>query len=389
MRVVHLMASPFVGGPERQVLGMAENLPAGCRTAFLSFAEGGKARPFLDEARRRGFEAVELAANSPHLFRAAGEVAGHLRRLRADVLCTSGYKPDVIGWLAARRAGVPVAAIAHGWTAATWKVRLNEALDRLVLRAVDTVVCVSEAQAVKVRRAGVDPRRVAVIRNAVAADAFDTPDPAYRRRLHDFFATPPARVVAAGGRLSPEKGFDLFVSAAAEVARRDPGIGFILFGDGPLREALAAQVAALGLGERFVLAGFRTDLQAFLPVCDLAVLSSHTEGLPVVVLEALAAGVPVVATAVGGTPEVIVDGEHGYLVSPGDPAALARRILDALACDEERRAMGARGRQRVRDEFTFAAQAARYHHLFERLTNREDERGVVRRPPAVPQRSAP
>jgi glycosyltransferase involved in cell wall biosynthesis len=364
MRVVQLMASPFVGGPERQVLGLAESLPAGCRTTFLSFAERGLARPFLAEARARGFEAVELRENAPHCFRAAREVQGHLKSVGADVLCCNGYKPDVIGWLAARRAGVPVVSISHGWTGATWKVRLNEAIDRLVLRRMDYTVCVSEAQAVKVRRAGVDPRRVRVIRNAIHTDAFDEPDPSYRRMLDGFFAVRPKRIVAAGGRLSPEKGFDVLIRAAAEVARRDGGVGFVLFGDGPLREALVRQAAGQGLKGRFVFAGFRTDLQRFLPWCDLVVLSSHTEGLPVVVLETMAAGVPVVATAVGGTPEVIADGLHGYLVPPGDAAALAGRILDALESEEKRRALGARGRERVRDEFTFAAQAEQYNRLF-------------------------
>ena len=121
------------------------------------------------------------------------------------------------------------------------------------------------------------------------------------------------------GRLSPEKGFDLLVEAAALVVREHPRVGFLLCGDGPERPALARRIAEHGLEGKFVLAGFRTDLERLLPAWDLAVLSSHTEGLPVAVLEALAAGVPVVATAVGGTPEVVEDGVSGYLVPPGGP----------------------------------------------------------------------
>src|SRR5262245_53185307 len=123
MHIVHLMASPFVGGPERQVLGLARHLPPPCRTSFLSFAERGLARPFLDEARRGGFEAIELEHNTPRYFACVREVAGQLTRLRADLLACSGYKPDLVGWRAARRAGVPVVSISHGWTAATLKVR--------------------------------------------------------------------------------------------------------------------------------------------------------------------------------------------------------------------------------------------------------------------------
>jgi glycosyltransferase involved in cell wall biosynthesis len=366
MHVVHLMASPFVGGPERQVLGLARALPAaGFRTSFLSFAERGLARPLLDLAASQGFEAVELRENFPRVGRASAEIAGHLRRLNADVLCTSGYKPDLIGWRAARRAGVPAVAIAHGWTGATLKVRLNEWLDALVMRWLDAVVCVSEAMAARVRRAGVPARKIVVIRNALDASPFDVPFPDARRNVEVLFQRPPRFLVGAVGRLSPEKGFDVLIEAAALVGRRED-LGFILFGDGPLRPQLEAKVKANGLEGRFVLAGFRDDLYRYLPGLDLAVSSSHTEGLPVAVLEAQAAGVAVVATAVGGTPEVVRQGVTGRLVRAADAAALAEVIASTLA-DPDRPEMGRRGRQRVRDEFTFAAQAARYQELFARL----------------------
>lgn len=369
MMIVHLMASPFFGGPERQMVGLARHLPASYESAFLSFAEGGACRALLEQARAHGFEAVALEHNYPHLQRAAREIAGHLRRLNADVLCCSGYKPDIIGWLAARRAGIPAVAVSHGWTAATLKVRLNEALDRRVLRWMDHVACVSAAQAVKVRRAGVPPERVTVIRNAIDAVA-RAPDPIDQHRLREFFATPPERIVGAAGRLSPEKGFDQLVEAAAIVRRTDPGVGFVVFGDGPLRAALTQQIAGRGLQDRFILAGFHTDLEAFLPHLHLLTLPSYTEGLPVIVLEALAAGTPVVATAVGGTPEVIEDGVSGYLVPAGDPAALARRIRDVLRDDDRRRELGRRGRARVQSEFSLEVQSAAYQRLFESLAGK-------------------
>lgn len=367
MVVTHLLASPFIGGIEQQLLGLASNLPTPYRTVFLSFAERGLSQPFLKLARDRGFEAVCLRQNAPHYFQAAREVADHLRRVRAHVLCCSGYKADVIGCLAARQAGLPVVSISHGWTAATLKVRLNETLDRLVLRWMDCTVCVSDRQAQRVRRAFVPAGRVLVIRNAVRAEAFDHPDPGYRRILLDFFPSPPKRIVGAAGRLSPEKGFDQLVRAAEIVGQEDREIGFILFGDGPLRHMLAREITRRGLEGRFILGGFRTDLNQLLPHFDLFTLPSYTEGLPVVVLEAFAARVPVVATAVGGTPEVVEDGASGFLVPSGEPALLARRIGDALRDEAERAAMGQRGRRRVEESFTFAAQSLRYQQLFEAL----------------------
>jgi glycosyltransferase involved in cell wall biosynthesis len=365
--VVHLTASTFFGGPERQMLGLARSLPAAYRSVFVSFAEGGRCRAFLDEARRQGFKAVALEHDTPRLLAATRELADLLGRARARVLCCHGYKAGLLGRPAARRRGVPVVSVSRGWTGESLRVRVYEALERLSLRWMDRVVCVSHRQAARVRRAGVPAGQTVVIPNAVQAERFAHPDPEYRGRLQEFFPRPPRRVVGAAGRLSPEKGFGVLVDAAARVADADPGVGFVLFGDGPLRSQLVRQVAAAGLAERFLLPGFRHDLDCFLPFLDLLVLPSFTEGMPNVVLEAFAAGVPVVATAVGGTPELIEEGKSGYLVPPGEPAALARRIRDALAAEDARRRLGRRGRERVLRQFTFAAQAERYQGLFEEL----------------------
>jgi glycosyltransferase involved in cell wall biosynthesis len=269
--------------------------------------------------------------------------------------------------MAARRHGIPVIAVARGWTGENAKVSLFEALDRLHLRWMDHVVCVSRAQARKVRRAGVARHKVTVIHNAIAADRFAAPNPAYRQGLQNFFATSRSRIVGAAGRLSPEKGFGVLVDAAALIAARDPSIGFVLFGEGPLRAELCRRVAAANLANQFVLAGFRRDLDQFLPFLDLLVLPSFTEGLPNVVLEALAAAVPVVASAVGGTPEVILDGKCGYLVKAGDAKGLAGRMDLLLRSKEQRQAMGRYGQERVARQFNFEAQGRRYRQVFARL----------------------
>jgi len=367
MHVVQLMASPFFGGPERQMLGLALALPQDYRTTFLTFSERGRCRSLLEEVRRRGLIGIELKHNFPDVRRAVQEVARQLRRLGADIVCCSGYKPDLIGWLASRQSGVPAVSVSHGWTGATLKVHLYETLDRLALRWMDAVVCVSEGQAVKVRRTGAPAARIHVIRNAVALEEFGKPDPKYRRELEELFQAPPSRIVCAAGRLSPEKGFAKLVEAAELVAKSDPDVGFVIFGEGPLRGELTRLIAQRNLLGHVVLAGFRTNLEKLLPSVDLVVLPSYTEGLPVIVLEALAARVAVVATAVGGIPEVIDDGISGCLVPPGDAAALARTIVAVLGDDSTRRALGRGGRQRVEEQFTFAAQSAAYRRLFQQL----------------------
>jgi glycosyltransferase involved in cell wall biosynthesis len=363
MNVVHLTASTLYGGPERQMLGLARTLPPPAQTTLVSFAEGGRCGAFLDAARRRGFEALALANDTPRLRAALLELTALLGRLRADVLLCHGYKANLLGRPAARRVGIPAVAVARGWTGENLRVRVYEALDRWHLRWMDHVVCVSEAQADKVRRAGVSAERMSVIHNAVDPARFADPEPAVREEIVAKFTRRPRRLVGAAGRLSPEKGFDVLVAAAARLRRTHPDVGFALFGEGPCRERLAALVSAADLGKSFVLGGFRDDLDRLLPHFDLFVLPSHTEGLPNVVLEACAASVPVVATAVGGTPEVLADGA-GVLVKPGDPEALADAIVGALDRGGGLRELGEAGRRRVREHFSFAAQARRYQELF-------------------------
>jgi glycosyltransferase involved in cell wall biosynthesis len=366
--IVHLTASPFFGGPERQMLGLARNLPSRYRSVFLCFAEHGLSRPFQEELRRHGFQSIELKQNTPHFFAAIDEVTENLRELDADILCCHGYKPDLLGWRAGRRLGIPVVAISRGWTWATAKVRIYESADRFCLRHVDRVVCVSEGQAQKVRRAGVSTDRVSVIHNAIDTDRFNESSPAHRDLLLQLFSKPLGRVVCAAGRLSPEKGFDVLIDAAAKVVGRDPNIGFVLFGEGPLRASLTQRIQAMNLQERFILPGFRKDLDQCISACDLLVQSSFTEGLPNVLLEAAAASVPVVATAVGGTPEVVENQITGLLVPSHDSFALADGILQVLQNETERKAMGVRSRCRVEEHFTFEAQSMKYQRLFDELT---------------------
>jgi glycosyltransferase involved in cell wall biosynthesis len=197
--------------------------------------------------------------------------------------------------------------------------------------------------------------------------------------VESFFPEVPGLIVGAAGRLSREKGFDVFLDSAIRICARRTDVGFVLFGDGPMRPALQQKIAEHGLQQRFILGGFRTDVEKLLPGLDLAVLSSHTEGLPVAVLEAQAAGVPVVATAVGGTPEVILEGVTGWLVRPANPTVLAESITFALDNESQRRSMGRAGRQRVRDEFTFKAQAEQYQQLFDRLLSRVVTRSAEER----------
>jgi glycosyltransferase involved in cell wall biosynthesis len=345
------------------MLGLATHLPRRYRTTVLCFRDHQSAVPFVEQLAAAGIEAEMLGHANPRFLAVLADIVAELRRRHADALVCHGYKADLLGWIAARRVGIPVISVSRGWTGHTWKVRLNEALDRRILRHMDRVVCVSEGQSAKVQRAGIRADRIRVIRNAIDLSRFCSDSPR-GRALHGLFRVPVEQVVIAAGRLSPEKGFDQLVQAARLVAVKSPSTGFVLVGKGPDREKLEQQVRAAGLADRFVFAGFRSDVDELIRGATILAQSSLTEGLPTVVLEACAAGVPVVATDVGGTGEVVMEGENGHLVPSGDPRAMATRLLELLSDPARGREMGDRGRKKVAREFSFALQSARYEALF-------------------------
>lgn len=385
MHVVHLTDSPFYGGPERQMHGLAMMLPASIRTTILCFRDHASSAPFLERLTTSGVTARTVAHANPHFLGIIADVAAELRDGRADLLVCQGYKADILGWFAARRAGVPVMSVSRGWTAHTRKVRLYEALDRRFLRHMEAVACVSAGQAAKVVRSGVRANRVRVIHDSVDPTRFHEGGRAGREILQSLFPTPRDVIVVGVGRQSPEKGFDQLVESARLLVRESESVGIVLIGDGPDRRMLEERVRAAGLSADVVFAGFRTDIDRLLPGADILAQASFTEGLPNVVLEASAAGLPVVATNVGGTCEIIDDGVNGLLVPAGDPAALAARLLDLVRSGERRRAMGARGREITRARFSFAQQAREYADLYEAVAGESRARaGAGSRPIPAP-----
>ncbi len=367
LTIVQISASRLFGGPERQILDLARELAPQIRTVCVSFSEGGLCGQFLQNVKEAGFEGIELKNDTPRLLAALRELAATIHSVRGRILVCNGYKADILGLAAGRRLGLPVVSVAHGWTAESLRVRVYEAIDRRVLRWMDQVVCVSAGQAARVRRAGVPPEKIQVIRNAIRSEQFQRPDPAFRSALEKMFRRKPQILVGAAGRLSPEKGFAVLIEAARLLIAKSRDVGFVLFGEGKLRRQLEGLIARSDLKEHFVLAGFTDRLHCYLPHFDVLALPSYTEGLPVVVLEALAAGVPVVATAVGGTPEAVQDGTNGYLVPAGDAPALAGRIASLLSDPDTRRQMGLCGQQRVKEYFNFSSRARDYEKLFRNL----------------------
>jgi len=279
-------------------------------------------------------------------------------RFRPDVVHTHGYRPDVLDAGVARSLDVPTVTTVHGSSRTRGRVRLYELVQFAMFRQFDAVVAVSRALVRSLRRFGVPGSRIHVVPNG-----WDGRAPACDRQVaRRALGAPPDRfLIGWVGRLIPVKAADVFLRALAELG--DGPWAASVIGDGNERCRLERLAAGLGLSSRVAFHGRVDDAAGLFPAFDAFVLSSRTEGTPIVLFEAMAAGVPVIATAVGGVPDV-VSGAEALLVPAQDPAALAQAIRTASLDPGAAHARVTAARARLRD-FTLGRWVARYDAVYQ------------------------
>ncbi len=366
MPVVHVVQNLAIGGLERVVLNLAahvhrERFPS----AIVCLGPGG---PLVEQARAAGVGVSVLDQRAG--FR-PGTVLGLARAFRAQrvgIVHCHNAAPLVYGAAAARISGTAVVYTAHGMK--TSGARQPVCLARLGL--VDEFVTVSDdARRIAIESAGAAPERVQRIWNGVDSVAYRRADDETRARVRRSLGLPAdAFVFTMVARLSAAKDHANLIRAFAAVSARDPRADLVVVGDGELRADVEKLVNELGLADRIRLLGSRTDVADLLGAFDCFVLSSCTEGLAMTLLEAMAAGLPVVATRVGGNAEVVVDGETGLLVPARDTARLFEAMHWMLAHAGAAPTMGARGRERVLSHFSIEAMVAAYQDTYRRALAR-------------------
>jgi glycosyltransferase involved in cell wall biosynthesis len=353
--------SDRLGGPERLILDQARAAPPGIAHHLASFVRRGREGALLAAARARGLPTHPVAERFAFDPGLVGRLGRLLRRVRPDVIVGHDYKADLLLLLAAPRR--PRVVVLHGYTGEDRKVGLLEALDRRLLSRAHTVVAVSPGLAALARRAGLPDGRVHVVPNAVPVEEIAAAAGRAREAVRREWEVAPGRAVLVSvGRLSPEKGQDVLLEAFARAARETDAL-LVLVGDGALRDRLERRARAADLAGRVRFLGWRTDPYACLGGADVCVLPSRSEGLPLSLLEAMSAGLPVVATAVGSVPDVLEGGARGRLVPPADAEALADALLPLLTDPDSRRELGARARERAR-EYDLPAFARRWDGIY-------------------------
>ena len=348
-RILHLRASQFFGGPEKQIVHHAIRASLNGPEIWIGCFRDGPARPaLLDRAQQLGLPTLELSSGrfDP---RTIFELARFIRQQKISVLCTHGYKANIIGWMAAHLTGCAHIAYARGWTGETWRVRFYDRLDRLVLRRTEWVVCVSRAQAEQLTAKKHD-RPPIVIPNTALLVAEDVTLPLDRVPIRRSLGLPEdAFLVCAAGRLSVEKGHFYLLRAVHAMRGQISKLHVILLGEGAERKRLEQEVCELGLQHCVRFVGFVHDVQPWIQASDVLVNPSLSEGVPNIVLEAMALGTPIVATTVGGVPDLLRDLESGLLVPPGDSHALANAMHMIFAHPEMRARLASKAHARAQD----------------------------------------
>jgi glycosyltransferase involved in cell wall biosynthesis len=368
LTVLACMDTGRVSGPARQLLTFAAAAPAlGIRVRFGVFYRRPGNTPFLDVVRSQGHELRLVRSRSPLDAGALVALARVAREDDVDVLQTHGYKANVLAFIAARRIRRPWVAFLHGVTTETRRVGLYYRLEALAVRHADRVVVMSQSMREAYVRAGIDGDRVRIVHNAMLDRALPQPSPDTRDDL----------AIGIVARLSPEKGVDVGLRAFARLAARHPGLRLHIAGEGPERAQLQRLATTLGVDARVVWHGHVNEIDAIYRRLAVLVIPSRSEGLPNVALEAMASGVPVVATAVGGLNELIVPGQTGCLVAPEAPDALADAVGRLLESQPERERVANAARDDVRRRFSSEARVRQLRGMYDELLPRETGAAVA------------
>jgi len=363
MKILHLVSSGGYYGKESVIINLCSALEKlGCATEVGAFLNSQAPNDdVVTRAHRQGLPARTFACHGRVDLGAARTIREHILSQQVDLVHTHDFKADLYGYLAARWAGRPLFATCHLWFSPSIQHRMYSALDRFVLRYFDGVIGVSPPIGDTLHKSWVPQRKVAVIANGIDFSPFLLVEDGTSRREFGSDLT-----IGIVGRLVRQKGHPFFFAAARGVLEKFPGAKFVVIGEGPDRKLLEALAQELRIAGSVHFAGYRDDMPSAYAGLDLMVMPSLDEGLPMTLLEAMAAKRAVIASAVGAVPEVIEHGQTGLLVEPGNADDLEQAMLLLLNDASLRRRMGENARESV-SRFSSERMARNYLDFYQRM----------------------
>ena len=359
------------GGPDKTILNSPRFLePLGYRMlcAYLHPPADPGFEVLRAKATASGAPLIEIPDRGAWDWRVVTEALAVCKREKVTVWHGHDYKTNALGLLLKRFWSMRLVTTVHGWVQHTRRTPLYYRIDQYCLPRYERVICVSDDLLESCLAVGVPARNCVLLENGIDATEY-----ARRRTVAEAKAAlgfpSEGLLIGAVGRLSGEKGFDVLIRSAHALVSRDLDVRLVIAGEGGERAPLERLISELNLGDRVRLAGWQADVRPYFEAMDVFALSSLREGLPNVLLEAMALEVPIVSTRVAGVPRLVQDGRNGFLVNAGDLDGLTTALLGLLTNPALRELFRAAGRRTVETRYSFATRMQRLKRLYDELLN--------------------
>jgi len=375
MKVLHLISSSGFFGADNMLIELAKELRHSAFSPIIGVFNNLHS-PHLEvahEAKQHDLPVEVFPCNGRLDLNAIFQIKRFLGKQNIDIIHSHGYKANLYALAACVGTNFGRVSTCHNWLGDDPKMKLYAGLDKFFLNRFDRVVAVSDSVKQEILNHKISANKVLSVYNGIDIQKFNNQENSDRIR-REFGIHKGCKVIGTVGRLSEEKGHINLVNAAKNILQKCPKLVFLMVGDGPMRQHLEAQARQLaeriqaksGNGKPpFIFAGVRRNMPDIYGSMDIFVLASLTEGLPMALLEAMAAKRPVVATEVGAVPRVIEDGRSGLLVPPDNADALAEAIIRLLTDPQEAHDLAQRGHERVKKEFSSKTMARRYIEVYQ------------------------
>lgn len=366
MKILHLISSRGLYGAERVTLDLCQGLKRNGYESMIGVIRNSH-NPHVEvaeEARKKAIDTVVFPCKAQLDVRLIFRMRDYAQKNRISLMHCHGYKSNFYG-LFARPKNIPIVATNHNWLASNWRLRAYRRFDSLLIRYFNRIIAVSEGVKEEMLRYGVPKEKIRVIDNGIDLTRFS--DPKSSAAMREEVGIPKGvTVIGTVGNLGVEKGHVYLLQAAKGVVDKVAPVKFLFIGDGPLRMFLENKASELGIGDNVIFTGFRTDIPNLLSIMDIFVLPSVIEGLPMVLLEAMAAQKAIVATRVGAISKVVNDG-NGILVEPRDVGGLRDGIIHLVTREEERKKYASAGYDTVKTRFSSERMCSEYMKVYDEL----------------------
>ena len=390
IKILQVITRLIIGGAQEHVMYLCDLLDKErFQVKLVSGPQTGSEGELITEVRKRNIDLMILPElvreiNPTKDFLALVKLTRYIRKENFDIVHTNTSKAGILGRLAAKLAGTPVIIhTLHGWAYHDHMGKRRRGIyvtfEKWAEKFTHKLIAVSDLNIKKGLADGIgNENKYVVIHSGIDLDIFDPSNLNIKNKKKELNIDPSDRVVGSITRLSEQKAPADFVRMANEILKNNPKVSFLLVGDGPLREKIQNLIDHLKISKKMIMTGVRHDIPELLAVMDVFVLPSLWEGLPRVFPQAMAMGLPIVATNVDGAPEAIKDGVNGFLVPPKDSTALAQRTLQLLENPTLARKMGEAGRKMVYPDFCIKEMVRKTEYLYMKLIETQLKKKIDR-----------